>query len=256
MSTDMTQTPWSRYVTRYADFGDARLKTRLVTIVEALVTHPTLSLPEAMGTDRDLDAYYAFLGNRRITAAKLLQVAQDDVRARLREDQLILAIHDTSEFNYHTRPKTRGLGPLSNPRVQGLHVHSALAVTAHGLPLGPLYLECWARAAEKVGSPRHRALADKESARWLRGMAAIDALVSTPVVHIADREADIYDLFLAPRPAQHELLIRVQYDPSVPRRRVRMSTPPPPRPPNSVGNTSPCNAIRISRVGWPKCTCR
>ena len=221
----MPDTSWSTYVCRSAAFGDTRLKQRLMHIVDALLTHPQASLPEALGTPQAVRAYYDFLANPRVTDAALLQVAQADVVARLEEGQVVLVTHDTSEYNYSTHTATPGLGPLSNPVARGLHVHSVLAQLPEGLPLGVLHCESWARDPATTGrrhQRRQRAHDDKESARWTRGLDAVHALVppTVTVIHLADREADLYPLWVAERPAHSHLLIRVRHD-----RRVVARTP-------------------------------
>jgi hypothetical protein len=204
-------------VCRYADFGDKRLKARLVSIMDALVTHPHASLPEALGTPQQLTAYYDFIKNPRVTTEKLVQVAQNDTTGRLLPEMTLLALHDTCEYNYSTHQRTTGLGPLSNPAATGLHVHSVLAVTAEGIPFGLLAQECWTRDPATVGI-RHqrktRAYTDKESARWTRGLDVVHEQVpsTVSVINIADREADIYAVFAADCPAHSALLIRVQHD--------------------------------------------
>jgi hypothetical protein len=54
-------------------------------------------------------------------------------------------------------------------------------------------------------------LKDKESQRWLDGLrAAAKTLPHHPhVVLMGDRESDMYDLFVAPRPAHVDLLVRI-----------------------------------------------
>ena len=49
-------------------------------------------------------------------------------------------------------PATTGLGPLAHPARRGLLVHSVLAATPTGVPLGLLDQEVWARdAATEAG---------------------------------------------------------------------------------------------------------
>jgi hypothetical protein len=55
---------------------------------------------------------------------------------------------------------------------------------------------------------------DKESQRWLDALTASDASIPSEkqVITIADREADIYDLFAHPRREGSHLLIRMSYN--------------------------------------------
>ena len=55
---------------------------------------------------------------------------------------------------------------------------------------------------------------DKESQRWLSTLEATPELIShqTAMITVADREADIYDLWATPRRPGSELLIRISHD--------------------------------------------
>lgn len=100
-------------------------------------------------------------------------------------------------------------------------MHTALAVSTAGVPLGPLHQHTWTRDPATLGKRAQRnqkETAEKESQRWLDALAATEAALPADqmVITVADREADFYDLFAAPRRPGSHLLIRAK-----PRRRVR-----------------------------------
>ncbi len=122
-------------------------------------------------------------------------------------------MQDTTELDYADHPHTTGLGPLENVWQNGFKIHSTLAVSPEGVPLGLLYQQRWVRDAPKPKisrSRRKRATRDKESQRWLTAwQASQDQLPpDVGVITVADSEADIFDLFAAPRRPGAELLIR------------------------------------------------
>jgi hypothetical protein len=85
------------------------------------------------------------------------------------------------------------------------------------VPLGLVDQQQWARDPATTGkrhTRRQRPTAEKESQRWLDALTATQTLLTTPrhVVTVADREADIYDLFALPRPATSDLLIRAAHN--------------------------------------------
>jgi hypothetical protein len=96
-----------------------------------------------------------------------------------------------------------GLGPVTNLDVPGLHVHSALAVSADGQVLGLLGQQVWARpqgTSTRRMSERERPRSRRESAKWSRGIAqarAAFAAESEPprLIHVFDREGDITEVF-------------------------------------------------------------
>jgi hypothetical protein len=98
-------------------------------------------------------------------------------------------------------------------------MHSTLAFTTEGLPLGVLAEETWAREDESYGRlPDHhdRKIGEKESNKWLKSLACLGAIrrhcPDTHFVSIGDREADVYDLLMAERPEGVDLLVRAAMD--------------------------------------------
>lgn len=128
---------------------------------------------------------------------------------------VVLAVQDTTELDFTGHVATSGLGPLRHGRERGLLAHSTLAVTPEGLPLGLLAQDVWARPEPGKTKGKHP-LAERESQKWLTSLAAVsaerDTAPATQIVSVGEREADIYDLFLAERPPGVELLVRAQHD--------------------------------------------
>ena len=85
-----------------------------------------------------------------------------------------------------------------------------------GEPLGILVQHTWNR--QQRSGKRHlrrtKATSEKESQRWLDTLTAAEQGIdpSVRLVHVGDREADIYDLFIQPRQANSELLIRAEHN--------------------------------------------
>jgi Transposase Tn5 dimerisation domain len=122
---------------------------------------------------------------------------------------------DTTDVDFTSPARNGRLGQLTHAEHFGFFVHSALALTAEGLPLGLLHQHVWMRSPDERGKRKERRLggrketADKESQRWLDTEAACLAALPADrtVVMIADRECDFYDYFaVARRPGQHVLV--------------------------------------------------
>jgi hypothetical protein len=78
-------------------------------------------------------------------------------------------------------------------------MHSLLAVTPEGLPLGVLGLKTWVRPPEEYGKTKQRKrrpIQDKESVKWLEGIGHLASLKAhcpdTQIVGVCDREGDVY----------------------------------------------------------------
>jgi hypothetical protein len=193
--------------------GDRRLEARLVNLVSALSLQPEASVPQACGTWASTKAAYRFLSAEHVSAAKIRAGFEQSTLERMQAAGTVLAIQDTTELDFTGRPGTEGLGYLDSALCQGLKVHSILAATTDGCPLGLAGQEVWART-KKEAPPQNRELEDRESYRWLRALKVTQELAveCAEVVVVCDREADIYDLFACPRRSNVHLLVRAVHD--------------------------------------------
>jgi hypothetical protein len=212
---------WSTLELRHVDLGDQRLNRRLVQLVDDLVDQPEASVPLASGDWAATKAAYRFWDNPRVEPDAIRAAHRDSTLDRLPADGPILAIQDATSLDFTAHPATTGLGYLAHPKHSGLWLHSTLAVSATGVPLGLIDQKTWTRDPATLGKRAQRnrkETAEKESQRWLDALAATEAALppGRAVVTVADREADFYDLFAAPRRPGSHLLIRAK-----PRRRVR-----------------------------------
>ena len=212
---------WVTEELKYVDLGDKRRNQRLVKIVEDLSSQPEQSVPQASRDEAAVQGVYKFWGNPRIKTSAILAAHTDTAVERIKGHETILAIQDTTELDFspkpvrHARsenPRRKGMGPLSNPKARGLKVHTVLAASAQGVPLGVLDQKVWVREVKQSGDKEKRrlAIAEKESQRWLDCLSVSQSLVSdeTRVITVGDREADIYQLFAMPRRPKSEFLIR------------------------------------------------
>jgi hypothetical protein len=215
ISTDELMQGWAAYEFAEADLGDARRTQRLIDLAETLGQRPTASLPEACGDLATLKAAYRFFDNDDIPADAILTSHAHATDTRLREQPLVLAVQDTVYLDWTHHPATEGLGPLVQEHRQGLLAHNTVAITPERVPLGILQQQVWARDAETFGQSsdaKQRPTSEKESQKWLESLEAVNAVrercPDTQFVSVGDSEADMYDLFAAPRPSGVDLLIR------------------------------------------------
>ena len=100
-------------------------------------------------------------------------------------------------------------------------MHSSLAVTPEGLPLGVAAVKFWTRkkfkgtrALNKKINATRMPIEEKEGFRWLENMQNSISLFQKPekCVHIGDRESDIYELFCLGEELRTHFLIRTFAD--------------------------------------------
>jgi hypothetical protein len=210
-------TTWAASELQSVTFKDARLRNRLFRLVDDLTAHPTASIPEASGCWAATKGAYRFLDSKRVTPEAIRTAHQQRTLARVGEQTTVLVIQDTTELDFTSHPATTGLGYLDHPKHQGLKVHSALAATTDGIPLGLVDQAVWIRDLATLGKKHQRAkreTAEKESQRWLTALTASQDAIpdDIQVMMVADREADFYPLFAAERRAGVELLIRAAHN--------------------------------------------
>jgi DDE family transposase len=135
----------------------------------------------------------------------------------------IIVVQDTSElFLGGRRAKANGYGPVGKGGgTRGLLLHAALVIDAdNDALLGLVDAQIWNRDKGKVTARRSRAMADKESQRWLsvaeKAGEALSAARSVTV--ISDRESDIYENFVQ-CPANVDLIVRASWD-----RQIRLAS--------------------------------
>ncbi len=196
-----------------ANLGDKRRNKRLVKIVSDLAAQPNESVPQASRDNAAMQGTYEFWGNRRIEASQIIAAHTTSTIERIKEHQVVLALQDKTELDLGKRQRTRGIGAIGNQGAKGLHLHTVLAVSESGVPLGLLEEKMWAREKGRKGKgekERRRKIAEKESSRWLESQERSQNLIppEIEVITIADREADIYELFAQPRRRGSHLLIR------------------------------------------------
>jgi len=156
-----------------------------------------------------------FFRNDSVTVEEIVQTAAART-AQAAAGRDVLLIEDTSEVNYQSKvARKRKLGRVGNGTDAGLFVHPVLAVDAgDGSVLGLAGALVWRRTKAKQADYQSQPIETKESYRWIAAPKTAQAVMAAAsrVTVIADREADIYELF-ARLPAEGaDMLVRATHD--------------------------------------------
>lgn len=208
------------------DLGDKRLNRRSERIIEALAADPQASVNAACDGWSDTLAAYRFFDNKGVEPNQILQPHIDAAKRRMNEHPVVLILQDTTELDFSAHPADDA-GCLNEKHRFGIYDHTHLAVTPERLPLGVVGGEQFDRTPESLGKTTERRtlpIEQKESFRWLSGYRLASELArecsGTQVVNVADREADIYDIFVEAE--QHatpaDFVIRAKEDRCTPER--------------------------------------
>jgi hypothetical protein len=257
-----------------AELGDRRLSKRLCSLADQMAARPGASFPKALD-DAELEAAYRFFGNEEVTPEAILTPHYRQTARRAVKAARIIVVHDTTAFEFGGQSKRRGLGHLIRPAAQGFFGHFSLALSADGTrtPVGLLALETVFRLKKRIGhknwSPDQSL---GESARWLRGVEASEALLGgqAQAIHVTDREGDQFELLQALTESERPFVIRSRHDRRLAegdevglraaaiaakvtfRREVPLS--PRPKIPGPKGERHPARRHRIARLSFAATT--
>ena len=192
------QDDWCYNETYSIPVKDHRVQKTIQYSCEKLVVNAGLSFSAALGSTRK--ALSNTLHQKEMTPENLLRSHVKATSMRCQQEEVVLIDSDTSSFNFSTHKATTGLGPISDKEnTKGFLVHSALALTTEGLPLGLLAQKAWVRKKSKLtpAEKRKRPYPEKESYKWLQTLRAVEKALSKKQrgIIIHDREADVHDFF-------------------------------------------------------------
>ncbi len=204
-----------------ARVGDERRNRRAQAIVAKLARRPSATLPEALGSDAELEGCYRLVNNRAVRMQDLLAGHIEATGQRARKAGSVLVVHDTTDCTFaHLSPKE--VGYLQTGKA-GFKLHAALVLDAESWrrPLGVVHAETLHRTERSKRGRQCKASGietakwqNRESSRWWRGMdAAAKALAECErVIHVADREGDSYELLAKLIDTKQRFVIRVRVD--------------------------------------------
>ena len=205
------------------DVGDPRRTRRVQRVVAALAKVPDKSYPEAFGDDSELEAFYRLIRNPYVSVDQVLATHREQTAERSRQVGQVLVIHDTTEYAFSLRDGRlrKNLCKFSNTR-QGFLAHTSLVASADGLraPLGVVGLRPYAHTNGLADEEAHRFWAleygqlETESDRWHEAVESAETALADveTVIHVMDREGDIYGLMAPMRQHDHRFVIRAAQD--------------------------------------------
>lgn len=210
------------------NFRDERLKKRFRLLLQQFWSGMGQTIPFACQDWASTKAAYRFFANDQVCEQDILGGHFQATRDRFADTTgPILVLQDTTTFSYQRdQPEHIGFIGKTNLRGKpltqcGILMHSSLAVTTEGIPLGLAAIKFWTRskfkgcnALKKTINPTRVPIEEKESYRWLENLRQSTALFGDPerCVHIGDRESDIYELFCTAHDVGTHFLIRTCVD--------------------------------------------
>ncbi|MBW2739113.1 MAG: IS4 family transposase, partial [Deltaproteobacteria bacterium] len=193
-----------------ASLGDKRLTDRLVEIAENKAMNPGCTYSGVTGGNwPKVKAYYRLIDkpdDSAVTMSNILLPHREQTIRRMKAENIVLCIQDGSDLNYNNLDQCEGLGVIGSNQTgaisRGLHMHSTIAVTTKGLPLGILRSECTAPKLKSKDDKRSASsipIEEKKTFCWIEGVRdCMDLKVRMPrtsLINVMDREGDFFELF-------------------------------------------------------------
>lgn len=189
-----------------ADLGHRDRNQRLVRIVSVKAQQPSAPYTECFAGNRhELKAYYRLIDSKgnQVNPESILHGHRQRTIGRMKKCERVLAIQDTTDLDFSERLHCNGLGDIGKNQTgavsQGLKMHSSLAVSEKGVPLGVLKTQIYASHYDETKKSQDRPIEEKESYRWLSTLDDLnnvaEYLPGTELIGIGDRESDMFELF-------------------------------------------------------------
>ena len=208
------------------NLGDERLNNRVQKVCESFYQRPMSPINEACQSWKDSKAAYRLFENEKVTAAKLLAPHREATAERVKSYKTVLAIQDTTFFNFSQHKRKRGMGSIESKKrnLKGLVAHNTLITTTDGVPLGLFDQEIYARTGNKYEGKYYQVpIEQKEDFRWVRSAETVVSYMPEGIraVNVCDREADIYEFLDSLQKRDADFLVRSNHDRKVGQKKKR-----------------------------------
>jgi hypothetical protein len=217
---------WAEQEFGDAELGDVRRVKRLIMTASGKAKDTGAAMSLCLNKN-DSQSICRLFDRPEVTCDSVINCHKIRTVERCKEYEKIYVTQDTSFLDFSGHKALDGLGRLCHEKTgKGLVMHSALAVTPDGKPLGVLDAKIWARPDDprekteqekrkRIKSLRSKAIEEKESFKWLdcsNNVAQLLGDLSCNVILVSDRESDIFEYFAQERPKNFDFLVRVKFN--------------------------------------------
>ena len=209
---------------KHFDLGDVRLNKRAQLCFSRFdESGPANTFPGIFKDQKELKGFYRFVNNPSVRQENiyagyrkgLASLAKTDVR--IMEQPRLYLFQDTTYGKYHNR-KGLKLGYLETLSDNGVVLHNGILTDGQFNPLGIPVQEFIVRDHDDYGKRHQRKekpFEQKESYKWVSSIQwaqSFEKQTGKKVVQVADREADIADLFNYALAHEQSFIIRAQWN--------------------------------------------
>jgi hypothetical protein len=202
---------------------DKRLRARLEKTMSNLIHKGTSVINKLVDSHTEKIGIYRMLSNDRFDYSDLLEASHKKCADAI-DVKHVLAIQDTTEFNYQGIKKKLGkedsdIGPTGINTIAGYFCHPVLVMNPqsnciYGISSTIFYNRVWDKKNKNERKYSQQPIEEKESFRWIKSGEEtknnIDS--SVEITLIGDRESDIYEEFCVVPNDRLNLLVRSRCD--------------------------------------------
>jgi Transposase DNA-binding/Transposase DDE domain len=218
---------------RVSNFGDLRLAHRFTKIVNDLSQDIGKSISYCVLKCSQIKASYRFMSNKKVSHHEIMAIEQEQLVTKLIEKdkaasligskRVVLHIQDTTTLNFSHQKSARQLPCLNYANHRGYFVHTSLVTDDGGCIENILDQPIWGRSEADLGTSKalqsgqkSLPIECKESERWVSQFNLFQSIVGelghTRGISISDSESDIYELFIAKRANNVDLIARSHHN--------------------------------------------
>jgi hypothetical protein len=185
-------------------FPDERLRRRVITIASRLSRFPGKPLMQVFGDWGQSKGLYRFIENRRVGIEMIGHPLFENGSKNCRGHHEIIVVGDTTTLSFPRTEIRKEFGPTNdNPHTKGMFLHTALALSGSGVPLGILDQKAWMRKVEvrdEKEDLKKVPIGEKESFKWIEVARNSHnrlkkAGYQGDITYVGDRENDIHEFF-------------------------------------------------------------
>jgi len=199
---------------------DERLSNRFQLIAKELASLPQAPINQASLNVASAKGAYRFFNNEKVTWNKIIEPHLEATAVRAFCEDKILIAQDTSYLDFSSHESVEDLGDSfenHGKTIKGICFHAGLAMSPTGLPLGQIFQKQWNRTQINKDKPNHYRsmipIEQLESWRWIECMEESRILIpDKQLIHVGDREADVFELFQIANELEVDVVIRSNYD--------------------------------------------
>ena len=126
---------WVKDEIKCVKTGDKRLDKRLEEITIKISASPESSISTAFKSRNELKRYYEFMSNKEVKYEQIMEGIGNRVKERAEKEKKILIMSDTTDLMNKSLKDEKNLAKI-NKTSKGIVVHTSMAVSIEGVPLG------------------------------------------------------------------------------------------------------------------------